>query len=71
MSADSRVGHQKFNKGQLSLVEFLVFNTILDALIKRGVNRFMPHWFICLMGVVEAVWRNFLAPLNFEKVFGA
>ena len=32
-------------RGQLSLVEFLVLNTILHVLKKRGVNRFMPHWF--------------------------
>ena len=31
------------------LVEFLVFNSITHVIKKRGVNRFMPHWFICML----------------------
>ena len=34
-------------RGQLSLVEILVFNSILDVMKKHGVDRSVPFWFIC------------------------
>ena len=34
-------------RGQLSLVEILVFNSILDVMKKHGVNRSVPCCFIC------------------------
>ena len=44
--AEDRVEQQKLIQGQLPLVEFLVFNSILDAVKKRDVNLFISRWFI-------------------------